>query len=265
MSDSSEGVLVKKLMIGIFALGSICSHAMTEFELSLSESEVLLQGSKNYEAQYVNDDGSITFVRPKFANPEGTGSLRLSAENESNLAGICKLFGAGSYVSNSVTFDNFEGSSTVVPRHVRISSIGTFETFDTSKHYDPVRTLICMSPEPTSQLVPSDNAEKILTNNDGSITIVRPKFSNPDGIGGSRLSVGEKVSNLDGICKLFGAGSYVPNSLTIESLTITGNRLVRISSNGTFERFDRNNDYKQVRTLICRQKLLIHALRAFTK
>jgi hypothetical protein len=128
---------MKKLFLASLLLGSISSYAMTEFEQTLSENEVLLQGSKNYEAKHVNDDGSITIVKPKFSNPDGSGSLRLSVENDSNLAGICKLFGAGSYVSNSSRYES--GSGTLV----RISNNGTFERFDSASSKNALKSLIC--------------------------------------------------------------------------------------------------------------------------
>ena len=129
---------MEKLLIASLLLGSISSYAMTEFQQTLSENEVLLQGSKNYESKHVNDDGSITIVKPKFSNPDGSGSLRLSAvKYETNLPGICKLFGAGSYVSNSTLYESASGTL------VRISNNGTFDRFDSSSSSNAIKSLIC--------------------------------------------------------------------------------------------------------------------------
>jgi hypothetical protein len=232
---------MKKLLIGIIALGSISSYAITEFEQSLSESEIIFEESKNYQAKHLNDDGSITIFRPRFKNPNGSGNLGLSVESENNLAGICKLFGAGSYVSNSSLFVSAQGTL------VRISRNGTFEKFDSSFNKNAVESLICL-PSTRAQVGPSDNAENILRNDDGLITIFKPKFSNPDGSGSLRLSIDNEY-NLTGICKLFGASSYVSNSVRFVPAQRT---LVRISRNGTFEKFDSSLFKNAVESLICR-------------
>lgn len=130
---------MKRILIGLLAIGSVSSYAMTEFEQALSESSVLLRESRNYEAKHVNDDGSITIVRPKFSNPDGNGSMRLSGgESLFNRDGVCKLFGAHSFVLNSARYEE------VISTLTRISSNGTFEKFDSGYKFDALKSLICI-------------------------------------------------------------------------------------------------------------------------
>jgi hypothetical protein len=244
---------MKKLLISLLVLGSPSSYAMTAPEGSLSENGERVQERKKYDHRYVNDDGSVTFVRPKFSNPDGSGSLRISVQNGANLIGVCKLLGEGSFVPNSDTYEPPAFQTLLV----RVSGDGSFEGFDKNDgEMKALRSLIC-SPAKQSKMDPSRNAENIVNNDDGSITIVRPKFSNPDGAGGLRLSF-ENDLNLSGICKLFGARSYVPHSALPEVIYTSlyeaaWHKFVRISSKGRFERFDRATLKDPIKSLMCRR------------
>lgn len=221
---------MKKLIIGLMVLGSFSALATPE----------ILQGSKNYEARYVNDDGSITIVGPRFSSPDGSGKLRLSVEDNNTLRGICKLYGEGNYVKDSDRYVYASGTL------VRISKEGKFERFDSASKKNALQSLICL-PAIKVEVPPSSNAATILTNDDGSKTVIKPRFSNADGKGNLELSV-EDDSNLEGICKLFGLGAYVPHSSVF---SYTDNTLVRISKDGKFERFDSGRDKNALRSLIC--------------
>ena len=128
---------MKKLLVGLLALGSVSSFAMTEFEINLSESFNTLSGSKNYEAKYINDDGSISIIKPRFSNPEGNGNLYIS--QFSDLNGLCKLYDLGDYVSNSGRTFLKRTSSLVV----RINSNARFSQFDTSRANSAIKSLMC--------------------------------------------------------------------------------------------------------------------------
>lgn len=231
---------MKNILIGLMVLGSFSTLATTDFEEALSLDSNFLQESKNYETKHVNDDGSITIVGPKFSSPDGRGSLNLSVENEGNLYGICKLFGEGDYVRNSVRYIGGSGSL------VRISRSAKFDRFEAASEKNAVNTIICQ-PSNKTDIGPSANAEKFLSNDDGSITILNPKFSNADGSGNLRLSVSDD-SNLEGICKLFGFKKYVQHS----SRYVDGRgTLVRISRKGKFEKFDSSKDRNALSSLMC--------------
>lgn len=202
--------------------------------------------SKNAEYITRNDDGSITIVEPMFSNALGTGNLRFSNDDDLNLDGICKLFGEKKYATNSVTYARTTPNSKSL---VILSDKGKFERFEFGYRKNQIRSLICL-PSKEIQIKPSRNAESITDNNDGSITIFRPLFSDPDGNGNVRISV-EDDSNLKGVCKLFGKRIYVPNSAIYEDAQ-SWTRLARISSNGKFDRFDKNYQKSALKSLSCR-------------
>jgi hypothetical protein len=61
----------------------------------------------------------------------------------------------------------------------------------------------------------STNAKAITQNDDGSFTIILPKFKNPTGEGDIQIST---ASDMNGVCKLYGFESSV---LTTDSLLVT--------------------------------------------
>lgn len=205
-----------------------------------------VKSSRNAENISTNDDGTVTIIKPMFSNADGTGNLKISIseENNSNLDGVCRLFGQGKYVSNSVRYVDARNSSTLVV----ISSWGTFEKFEPGYRKNAIESLLCFPPV-HFQSRPSKNAESIFHNDDGAITIYRPMFSDPDGTGNLRISV-EDESNLEGVCKLFGKEKYVSNSARYEKAR-SRTLLARISNVGLFDRFDESYRKDALKSLIC--------------
>ena len=231
---------MKKLLIGLLALGSVSSFAMTEFEINLSESFNTLNGSKNYEAKYINDDGSISIIKPRFSNPEGNGNLYIS--QLSDLNGLCKLYGLGDYVSNSRRTFKQRTSGLVV----RIDSNARFSKFDPSLTKNAIESFSCTPVEgmPSPTLI-SDNHNSVFQNDDGSTTILRPKFK----INGKNLYISQ-LSDLNGLCKLYGLGDYVSNSRRTFNER-TPSLVVRINSNARFSQFDPPLLNYAVKSLMC--------------
>jgi hypothetical protein len=231
---------MKKLLVGLLALGSVSSFAMTEFEINLSESFNTLSGSKNYEAKYINDDGSISIIKPRFSNPEGNGNLYIS--QFSDLNGLCKLYGLGDYVSNSRRKFNQRTFGLVV----RINSNARFSQFDPSLTSNAIESFSCTPVEgmPSPTLI-SDNHTGVFQNDDGSTTIVKPKFK----INGKNSYISE-LSDLNGLCKLYGLGDYVSNSRKNFNQGRFG-LVVRINSNARFSQFDASNSKDAIESLMC--------------
>jgi len=75
---------------------------------------------------------------------------------------------------------------------------------------------------------PASNNAKILFNNDGTATLELPFFN-----ASHFLSLN---SNLDGVCKLFGLGQHIPNSL-IED-TLRAQVVANVDVNGRFSKYE---------------------------
>ncbi len=82
----------------------------------------------------------------------------------------------------------------------------------------------------------STNYEAIYSNQDGSSSILRPRFSNPMGTGNMLLSI---ASDLNGVCLLFGFDSYVENSLIKGKLCPDCKYLATSVAIGPLGKFDR--------------------------
>jgi hypothetical protein len=231
---------MKKSLASLFLLSSLSAFALTEFQTQLSESQSLLQASTNYEAKDLNDDGSTYILNPKFSNPQGQGSLYIS--QNSDLNGLCKLYGLGNYVSNSYRTFNQGTSGSVV----RINFDARFEKFDSSNNTNAISTFSCepVGGMPNPSLI-STNLEGPYLNDDGSVTIVKPKFK----FNGSPTYISQN-SDLNGLCKLYGLGNYVTNSYRTFNQGTSGS-VVRINSNARFERMDASNNTNAISSLIC--------------
>lgn len=227
---------MRKLLIGLVVLGSISAYAVPSFELDLESSSTILRESKNYESRHVNQDLSVSIVKPKFSNPTGDGALYLSMN--SDLDGVCKLYGLKSYVQNSSTILNLSSG-----RSVNINESGAFRQFDDNSRRYAIQSLACIG---DAKPVPvSDNFIGKYLNDDDSFTIKTPKFM----MSGENLNISIK-SDLKGVCKLYGFSSYVIGSLTYQSLDSTVN--VEISSSSRFRLFSTNNSNLVINSLMCR-------------
>jgi len=93
----------------------------------------------------------------------------------------------------------------------------------------------------------SQNYEAKYTNDDGSISIIKPRFSTPEGDGNSYLS---QLSDLNGVCNLYGLGNYVSNSRRNFNQGSSPS-IVRINSNARFSQFDSSTYNSAIESLSC--------------
>jgi len=240
---------MKKLLLGSLLLGSISSYSMESFNIALSQDRELLENSKNYEAKFTNDDGSITIYRPKFSDPNGSGTnLRIGENGPASLQGICKLFGFGPYIMNSALDQPGEDRPWFPSGElVLLSAEGKYAGVESYSDHDAVESVIC-SPISKTKVAPSKNASSITTLDDGSVSIVEPMFSTPDGHRKVHLTAKDD-SGRDGICKLFGFSKHVKNSAHYDG---RGTYLfVILSSEGKFKNFISGDNAYAIERLVC--------------
>lgn len=220
---------MNKIFLVTLILGSIVAHANPELEHSSSR----LGESKNYEAMYVNQDLTVSIVKPMFSNPTGDGSLYLSAKSDLN--GVCRLYGLSSYVANSKL--NYDASN----KSVAIDGNSKFNRFEAS-HIYAIGTITCNSSE-NKPIPVSDNFGGRYINDDGTVTIKTPKFM----MNNENFYFSAK-SDLNGVCKLYGLSSYVANSKINYD---ANNESVAVDGNSKFNRFEASYIYA-IDSLICR-------------
>jgi hypothetical protein len=228
---------MKKLLLVVWAIGATVVHANSAFEFGLDHSTFLLIGSKNYEAKHVNQDLTVSIVKPKFTNPTGEGSMYLS-EN-SDFDGVCKLFGLASYVRFSgLLYKVGAGRSVVIDASAR------FSKFDSLYSSKAISTITCNTAD-NKPIPVSDNFSGRYVNDDDSITIKTPKFM----MNGQNFHL-SKNSNLDGVCKLFGLTSYVHQS--INTRNIGAGWSVAVDASARFSKFDSLYSNYAIDSLMCR-------------
>lgn len=103
-----------------------------------------------------------------------------------------------------------------------------------SKPADAPQSLI-VAPANSGQTGPSKNYLEITANNDGSVTIWEPRFSNPTGIGS--LPIDEKSDLTSGVCKLFGFKSA--QGYFLKNIPGPAAVAVRINKNGKLSQISR--------------------------
>lgn len=235
---------MKKILFVLLAIGSFSTFAMSDFEMGLTDDMQLFKGSKNYKAKYINDDGTISIVKPKFSNPKGSGDAYIS--NSSNLDGLCKLYGLGSFVKNSLTTFKLGYYGQLV----RVNSDARFSNFDSSNTTNTVKSFSCNPIQAAqSSNLKSDNYRGLYFNDDGTVTLLKPRFK----INGSN-SYFSTESNMNGLCKLYGFGNYVHNSLSTFKLGYHG-RVVKINKKARFINFNSPYNYITVKSLMCESNL----------
>jgi hypothetical protein len=169
----------------------------------------------SYEAIVSNDDGSVSILQPRFNNPMGTGGLGIDIQ--SDLAGVCRLFGFSGYVPSSMS------RSLKNPGTVLIDASGRFSGFGKS---ECIGDLACESGAPAV----STNYESLLPNDDGTFTVLKPRFR----MAGENFQI-HSDSDADGICRLFGKTKYVAHSMTNDP--VRSRYSVQVTGSPKFGRF----------------------------
>ena len=214
---------MKTLLLLTLALGSLAAHA----------SKV----STNYEAKYLNENLTVSIVKPKFSNPSGEGALLLSVNSDYD--GVCKLYGLNSYVQFSeLNFNAGTGNNVV------IDSSSSFKRFESNIDQFTIGTITC-NPAKNLPVPVSENYEDRFDNDDESVTIKTPQFR----MNGQNLYISEN-SELTGVCKLYGLSSYVQNSLF--RLSVDKGNSVLVDTSSRFNNFDSNQEVYAIGSLICR-------------
>ncbi len=205
-----------------FISNQITSYLRPEvvLRLAVTSRRLQLNGSENYDSIHENDDGSVTIVKPKFKSLNSDKNLLLSLKSDLN--GVCKLFGLGDYVDNSFQAQWSRESKIV------LDDSGSFHQYNHEKG-NYLDSLICKKLNQT-EIPVSKNYEKLIVNDDNSVTVLKPMFSNATGSGNLSISTSTKVSDL---CKFYGFNQYVEKSATRR---YTKNSRVRLNSDGTFKK-----------------------------
>ena len=196
-----------------------------------------VQASRNYEARYVNEDLSVSFVNPKFSNPSGGGDIPLTLASDKD--GVCRLYGLAAYVeSSTTTFSARSGTGVVIGADSR------FSQFQSLRHTDGIRSIACKA-EDNGPITPSTNWGAKYINDDGSVTINAPKFK----MNGVDLHISLDTDK-NGVCNLYGYSSYVESSATTDS--IRSGKSVSINSDSKFNKYVANKYTDVIASLMCR-------------
>mgnify|MGYP003640405472 CR=1 FL=1 len=219
---------MKTLLFGLLLLSAWTSHASSDFEIDFA-----FGASTNYKAKNVNEDGTVSITLPKFSNPTGAGSIPI--DSESNLDGVCKLYGLGSFVKNSLLL-----TDTSVKESIIINEIGRYSriTWGTT-----IKHIACQNTEEIPINV-SKNYKEIFVNDDESVTIMQPRFR----MNGVNLAIAGG-SNLNAVCKFYGFKYYVDKSFQVEDYSWS--LQVIIGPDSRFADY-RNSSYFTAKSLMCR-------------
>lgn len=174
--------------------------------LAFSLAQAAFGASTNYEKLLSNDDGSVTIVEPRFNAADG-GNLPLSSTSDTN--GVCRLYGYAAGVANALTVDGDYERTVIIGSEGRFAG---FRLFSSTGYYNSkIASLMCTNGG-SSLIEPSKRYERLASNDDGSVTIVKPAFGSADGT----IRYFSTRSNLDGLCRLYGFPSAIANSLVLE-------------------------------------------------
>jgi hypothetical protein len=229
--------MLQNLIFTALTLVTPLAHAQSGFEFELANSATLLAESKSYEAKHINQDLTVSIQMPKFSNPTGEGALFLSISSDLN--GVCQLFGLKTYVANSkINFDATSG------RNVIIDASSKFGRFGSNSYEYAIGTITCDTGE-NKPIPVSDNLSARLVNDDESVTLKTPKFM----MNGQNMYISSN-SDLNGVCKLYGLKTYVPNSKI--NLDVTSGKSVNVNAASKFRDFDLIAVGYVIGSLICR-------------
>lgn len=167
--------------------------------------------STNFDSIYINDDGSVSIIGPHFKDPTGDGNRDINPDSDLN--GVCKLFGYGAVIPSSMQYYDSHRET------VLINSDGRFSNF--ANGY-AITNLACQADMPVFK----NNYGRLLTNDDGSVTVVRPQFN----MNGQTFRINPD-SDLNGICRLYGMQNFINNSMKYED---THQATVHVNSTSKF-------------------------------
>jgi hypothetical protein len=172
-----------------------------------------------FESVYENPDGSVTLTRPVLLRGDKTMPIN-SVYSEKQ--GICRLFGFDEYLELSLKSANIRKSSALVNENGGYDNFGDYGAV--------VTEISCFMNGDYQQ---TGFAKKFSRNLDNSVTISEPVIIR----GADSLPLNAIYSEKEGICRLFGFGQYLDESL---QQTRTNRDSALINENGSF---DNSGDY----------------------
>lgn len=218
----------------LHALVSLC---LVLSPLALAQTEEV--PPKRYDSIVQGPDGSIIISNPVFNNLNGPRPI----SSASSAYGVCKLFGMMDDRNNSDQSYNgriLRAEEENTAYSVVISENGTLKQYVPNNRQ--ISQIACFSKD-TSKPYTNPEAESIVVNDDGSSTIMNPKY------------LGRQIGNdssLDGVCWIFGfqksvLGYAVPKAQNAEAKT----SVVTIDDEGALSRLQSLSD-DVVEMLVCR-------------
>lgn len=151
--------------------------------------------SKSYAELIRNNDGTTAIVEPYFKSPTATGSVPIDW-GFSNGNGVCKLYG---YQEMQVAIASGKAEQGAV-----IGKDGLLSTLRAQA--TPLRRLLCRGGANQPGVAVSDRVEKVVENDDGSFTLVRPFVR---GSRGEREYFAGFEGEPETLCAYFGYARYV--------------------------------------------------------
>lgn len=203
--------------------------------------------SKYYKAIHQNDDQTITIEEPTFPNrwgieqPESSmpwlTDIMYLSEN-SSLNGVCKLNGFGIYVKESFLRMKVSNEHT----NVVIGPNSDVIKYENNKYVYAIRSIACR--QLRQPIIPvSKNFHSKSTNNDGSTSIVRPRFK----MNGENMYLSEK-SDKKAVCRLYGFNSYITYARkNLDNYDLN----VVLGYDCNFAKFEKNNDVYIIESITC--------------
>jgi hypothetical protein len=196
--------------------------------------------SNNYAQSLLNDDGTTTIVGPRFSSSTET-ALPLSASSDSN--GVCRLYGFDFALGE---LSQTEGD---VAKTVVINGTGRFDryiSYSSTAYNKTIRTIVCAK---NNQTLVSSTRVKPRQNDDGTLTLLNPETGFYLGNVISKVSA---ASSADGLCRYFGLGKALPNSMVSEG--DSGSSLIVINNLGAasgLTNYSSNSYNRYVKSIIC--------------
>jgi hypothetical protein len=196
--------------------------------------------STNYAQSLINDDGTTTIVGPRFSSST-QAALPISASSDKN--GVCRLYGFD-FALGELAQTEGDVQQTVV-----INGTGRFDRYNnysSSSYNKYIKNIACAK---NNQILTSSLRIKPRQNDDGTLTLLNPE------VGfylGNSLAKVSASSDADGLCRYFGLGKSLPNSIVAEGDSSTELIVINnLGSASSLTRYSSSSYNKYVKSVIC--------------
>lgn len=224
-----------------------------DLKISRSTTTPHLGNSTNYSSIHPNEDLSVAIVQPRFKKGNDNGYIGTTYKTnvlDSSLTGVCRLFGYPNHV-NSLT----ENIVTNSYKTYIIDENGQYaRTVDTTE-YRQIVLLICKN-DNVPKVVDSKNYKDLVKNDDGSYTVVEPRFrvANKNHYYGYSTSEDKYQSDLNAICSLYGLGAYRSNTKELINYISDSMDTIILDQNSRLKWHHRTSNIHQIRSVTCEAK-----------